>query len=294
MAQSSRKGWAVIRKLGAASKLCRRKPKINADRIARRIVRSSKAPSKKYFTKKVIQAYHLIRKSASTIDSISGAFSSEDINFALMSMKNGKASGFDSVYTEFLTYCGPRTRLWLARFFSNIVSSNCLPSTFKRTKIIALLKPGKSEELPENYRPIALLSVTFKLFERLIYNRIVDDIEKLLPPEQAGFRKNRGCAEQVMSLANHIENGFQKKLKTGAVFIDLTAAYDTVWKNGLLYKLIKAVPCLRINNLVANMLSDRLFHVFVNDQRSQFMKLNNGLPQGSVLSSLFWGCSYIT
>lgn len=288
MTHSSRKGWAVIRKLGAASKLCKRKPKINPDRIARRVVRSSKVPSKKHFTRKVMQAYQLIRKRTSTVDAISGAFTVEDVNLAMLNMKNGKASGFDSIYPEFLTYCGPRARLWLARFFSNIVNSNFLPRAFKRTKIIALLKPGKSEELPESYRPIALLSVTFKLLERLIFNRIVPEIEKIIPSEQAGFRKNRGCAEQVMSLTNHIENGFQKKLKTGAVFIDLTAAYDTVWKKGLLYKLIKVIPCLRLCNLVGNMLSDRLFQIFVNDQRSRFRKLNNGLAQGSVLSSLLF------
>lgn len=62
MTKSSRKGWSIIRKLGGASKLCKKKPKINADRIARRVVRSSKAPPKKYFTKKVTQTYRMIRK----------------------------------------------------------------------------------------------------------------------------------------------------------------------------------------------------------------------------------------
>ena len=128
MAHSSRKGWAVIRKLGAASKLCRSKPKINADRIARRVVRSSKAPSKKYFTRKIIQAYQSIQKNTATVESISGAFSAEDVSLALLNIKNGKASGFDAIYPEFLTYSGPRTRLWLARFFSNIVTSNSFPS----------------------------------------------------------------------------------------------------------------------------------------------------------------------
>lgn len=69
---------------------------------------------------------------------------------------------------------------------------------------------------------------------------------------------------------------------------DLTAAYDTVWKRALLYKLIKAVPCLRMVNMVDNMLSDRLFQVLLNDQSSRFKKLNNDLAQGSVLSCLLF------
>lgn len=156
LTHSSRKGWALIRKLGGASKLNNRKPKVNADRIARRVVQSSKAPSKKIFSNKITQAYRELRKTTPNHSELSRHFSLEDINQALLYMKNGKASGFDSIYPEFLIYSGPRARLWLARFFSNVLTSNSLPPAFKRTKIIALLKPGKPEDLPENYRPIAL------------------------------------------------------------------------------------------------------------------------------------------
>ena len=142
--------------------------------------------------------------------------------------------------------------------------------------------------MPESYRPIALTSVTLKLLERLIYNRIVSEIERVLPPGQAGFRKGRSCQEQVLTLTNHIESGFQKRLKTGVVLIDLTAAYDTVWRNGLLFKLIKAVPCIRICNIISSMLRDRLFQVLLNDQKTRTRKLNNGLAQGSVLSCLLF------
>lgn len=219
---------------------------------------------------------------------LSSPFSIEDVNTALLLMKNGKASGFDAIYPEFLIFSGPRTRLWLSRFSTNVLLTNTLPSPFKKTKIIALLKPGKPDDKPESYRPIALLSVVFKLFERLLYNRIAMDIDKLVPDVQAGFRPKRSCAEQVLTLTNHIEAGFQLKMKTGVVFIDLTAAYDTVWKMGLLYKLIKAVRCLRIVDMIANMLSDRLFQIMLNDQCSRFKKLNNGLAQGSVLSCLLF------
>lgn len=204
------------------------------------------------------------------------------------SVKNGRASGFDCIYPEFFTNSGPRTRLWLSRLFSNVLRTNALPQAFKTAKIISLLKPNKDEQKPENYRPIALLSVTFKLLERVLYNRIAPEIEKILPSEQAGFIKQRSCADQVLSITNYIETGYQHNLKTGVVFIDLTAAYDTVWKRRLLYKLIKAILCLEICDLICNMLSDRRFRVFLNDQKSGFRKLNNGLPQGSVLSCLLF------
>ena len=107
-------------------------------------------------------------------------------------------------------------------------------------------------------------------------------------PRQAGFRKNRSCTDQVMALTCFIESGFQKKMKTGAVFFDLSAAYDTVWRHGLLLKLIETVPCIKICNLIDDMLSNRFFQVHLNGQTSRWRRLNNGLPQGSVLSPLLF------
>jgi hypothetical protein len=62
----------------------------------------------------------------------------------------------------------------------------------------------------------------------MILQRIQPLIDTVVPVSQAGYRKNRSCTEQVLALTSHIEAGFQRKLKTGMVFIDPTAAYDTV------------------------------------------------------------------
>lgn len=53
--------------------------------------------------------------------------------------------------------------------------------------------------------------------------------------EQTGFRQDWNCVDQVLSLIGYIESGFQRGVKATAVFANLTAAYDTVWKDGLLY-----------------------------------------------------------
>lgn len=168
------------------------------------------------------------------------------------------------------------------------MDSGKLPSIFKRAKILALLKPKKPADDPKSYRPIALLSVCLKLLERLILNRIGPPIEAIIPKEQAGFRPKRSCTDQVLALTNFIEEGFQKRMKTAVTFVDLTAAYDTVWKMGVIFKLMKVIPCLKLCDLVCSILSDRLINVYLNNSRSNTKKLNNGLPQGSVLApSLF-------
>jgi len=96
--------------------------------------------------------------------------------------------------------------------------------------------------LAANYRPISLLSVCYKLLERLALQRIFPTVEGLLSPDQAGFQKGQCTCDQVAALTTFIKNGFQQNLKTGAVFLDLTAAYNTVWHTSLLYKLSKSMP----------------------------------------------------
>jgi hypothetical protein len=78
---------------------------------------------------------------------------------------------------------------------------------------------------PAYYRPISLLSVMYKLLERLIIQRIQ---LLIVAASLAGLRKHCSCTEEVMALTIHIAAGFQRQLKTGVVFVDLSAGYDIV------------------------------------------------------------------
>ncbi|KAJ8897529.1 hypothetical protein PR048_002876 [Dryococelus australis] len=181
-----------------------------------------------------------------------------------------------------------RNKIMASKAVTGMLQSNRLPKSFKSTKIVAVQKPGKPADLPESYRPIALLSVMLKLFERLIYNRISPVIDRIIPPVQVDFRNGRSCTDQILTLTNFIEEGFQRKLKTGVVFVDLTAACNTIWKKDLLYKLLKVIPCITTCDLICNLLSNIFLQVFINRKRSSLMRLNNELPQESVLALLLF------
>ena len=117
-----------------------------------------------------------------------------------------------------------------------------IPSIWRKAKVIAIPKPGKEPSSPKSYRPISLLCIPYKLYERLILDpiprtqhnlflflmRISPLVDEKLTKDQAGYRPGRSCAGQLLNLTQHIEDGYERKILTGAACVDLSAAYDTV------------------------------------------------------------------
>jgi len=152
--------------------------------------------------------------------------------------------------------------------------------------VVALLKPGKDLSQSRSYRPISLLSHLYKLLERL--NRLIPFVEKHLIKEQAGFRPGRSTTGQLVKLTQHIKDGFHTKETTGAVFVDLTAAYDTVNHRLLLQKVLMMTNGLHLTQFLGEMLSNRRFFVLLNNKKGRLRLQKNGLPQGSVLAPLLY------
>ena len=113
--------------------------------------------------------------------------------------------------------------------------------------------------------------------------RLQCKIEHRLIPQQAGFRPGKSCCSQVLNLTQHIEDGFELGQITGAAFIDLTAAYDTINHRRLLVKLVMITDDVPLTKFIRTMLSNRRFKVELNGKQSRWRNQRNGLPQGSVL-----------
>ena len=146
---------------------------------------------------------------------------------------------------------------------------------------MALLKPAKDPSVAKSFRPISLLCHTYKLLERLILNRIAEHVDAKLIPEQAGFRPGKSCTSQLLNLTEHIEDGYEKRLITGAVFVDLSAAYDTVNHRRLLSKVLEMTGDVHLTDLICTLLENRRFFVVLNEKKSRWRRQRNGLPRGS-------------
>ena len=120
----------------------------------------------------------------------------------------------------------------------------------------------------------------------MVNNRLLHHLEKnqLINPIQSGYRKNRNTEDQVTLLTQEIENGFQQKMKTLAVFVDLTSAFDKVWKDALLLKLLKKHINGNMFSWIENFLFQRTAKVKMDSIYSNVVKLREGVPQGGVIS----------
>ena len=116
-------------------------------------------------------------------------FTEEEISTALQKTKPATAPGYNNIHVEFLKNLGPIARTWLSKFFSRIMATHSLPKMEKRQGDSRLKKPGKDLRLAANYHPMSLLSVCYKLLERLALQRISTTVEALLSPVQTSFRK---------------------------------------------------------------------------------------------------------
>ena len=155
--------------------------------------------------------------------------------------------------------------------------------------MVAIPKLAKPVEDSKSYRPISLVCVPYKILERFIYARVGPLIDPLLPKEQAGFRRGKSTVDQVVLLTQNIEDLFEDKKKAGAVFIHLTAAYDTVWQRGLTCKLLRLLPDKHMVKMIMEHVRDRSFTLTTGDSKQSRLRcLKNGVSQGSVLAHLLF------
>ena len=125
-----------------------------------------------------------------------------------------------------------------------------------------------------------ILCVPFNILERLIYARVETIIDPLLPREQVNFPHGRSAVDQVTLLTQDIEDSFSAKKKAGAVFVDLTATYDTVWHRSLTCKLLRLLPNRHMVHIIMEMVGNRSFTLTTgNSKRNRLRYLKNGVPR---------------
>ena len=177
----------------------------------------------------------------------------------------------------------------LSWFFNKFMDLGTFPRILKVGKISPIYKKG-DVQLFDNYRPISILPIFGKIFEKIIYNRLYSFLTSLnvIHEQQCGFRKKHSTGHAINYSVNKIVNELQKRNHVIGIFIDLSKAFDTIDHSKLLVKLehygIRGI-CLQ---LLSSYLSERQQFTNFNGVESDMSLIEYGVPQGSVLGPLLF------
>ena len=217
-------------------------------------------------------------------DFTTNLISTEEVIEIAKNLKHTNSRGIDDIeiffIKKFINYIAEPLKHVINCSFETGIFPECL----KNTIIVPIHKQGDINEF-SNYRPISITSNISKIFEIAFLNRLNDHLgqNNILNNEQYGFRKNIGTDEALAKLFEEIYNNINKGLKTVAIFIDLTKAFDKVNHKILLTKLQRYGIKDKTKRWCETYLKDRRICVRIGNQIGQYESINWGVPQGSIL-----------
>lgn len=143
------------------------------------------------------------------------------------------------VANEMLNHGGYLMLNSLGKLFNFILNSGTFPQSWNESYLVLLYKSGNRLD-PSNYRGISITSNLGKLFNRIIHTRLLEFVKSmsLISENQIGFKENCRTSDHLFSIKTIIDH--YKSKKVYAAFIDLRKAFDTVWREGLFYKLLNS------------------------------------------------------
>ena len=176
---------------------------------------------------------------------------------------------------------------WLSKLVNLSFQTGVFPDLLKVARVNPLHKKGsKLDHL--NYRPISLLSIFSKIYEKLIYSRVYSYLirKNLIYEKQFGFRMNHSTNHAIISLTENIRKLLDHGHYVCGIFIDLEKAFDTVSHDILCQKLEYYGIRGNVNKLFQSYLSNRKQYVSINGSVSEISDITCGVPQGSSLGPL--------
>ena len=175
--------------------------------------------------------------------------------------------------------------------FKHSLENECFPNKWKKANIVPIHKKG-DKQLIQNYRPVSLLPICGKIFEKIIFNSLFKYLENnnLLNPHQSGFRPGDSCVHQLLSITYDICKSFDANpsLEVRGIFLDMSKAFDRVRHEGLLFELKRLGLSGKYYGLIKSFLRNRHQRVVLNGQSSKWSSIKAGVPQGSVLGPLLF------
>ena len=215
--------------------------------------------------------------------------SEEDISKAIGKLKKNSAAGPDGVPAIFLINTKEYIKLPLKIMLRKSIDEGKIPEVFKLAYVTPLHKGG-SKMNPANYRPVSLTSHIMKVFERVIKMHLLKHLQEndLIKQNQHGFVSGRSTQTQMLQHYSDVFEALLDDTRIDTIYLDFAKAFDKVNHHILIKKILKHKIKGKLIEWIKNFLYNRKYCVVANGAMSDKHKVISGVPQGTVLSSLFF------
>ena len=212
----------------------------------------------------------------------------------LSKLIKSKAIGLDKISAKLLRICADLIADSLCLIF-NSITTGIFPEEWKCSKVVPVFKQGDRTDL-DNYRPISIIPVVAKVFERIIYDQLYAFLmdNNILSSYQSGFRSLHSTVTSLLEATDDWAYNIDQGNVNAVVFLDLKKAFDTVDHSILISKLaVYGIGGASIEWL-KSYLSERNQKFFPNGSLSNNCVLSCGIPQGTILGPLLFSYTSMT
>ena len=211
----------------------------------------------------------------------------EDLHFQIQNLDTKKAMVENDIPTKILVQTNDIVSNYIRNFFNQSKNKQLYPTTLKIADVTPLHKK-EEKTLTKNYRPVSLIPVVSKLYERNMYNQIQDYIQNYLPPYLFGFRKGHSTEQCLVIMLEEWKKALDKKGNAGAILTDLSKAFDSLNHELLIAKLSAYGFDNESLEFIYNYLKERKQRTKVGSYYSSWKSIKLGVPQGSILGPLLF------
>ena len=181
----------------------------------------------------------------------------------------------------------PTSTRVLTDLFQNIWNSDTIPEDWSKGIIVKVPKKDNTKNC-DNWCGITLLSVPSKMFCRVLLDPMETAIDTRIRQEQAGFRKGRGCMDQIFALRNIIEQCLEWNTSFFINFVDFRKAFDSVHRN-ILWKILHSygIPS-KIISIIKTFYEHFECSVIMGNDLSEWFSVQSGVRQGCIISPILF------
>ena len=231
----------------------------------------------------LLQEAETINRISPTPDSLNQPISVDEVNYAIKSVKTGKASSDDMISNEILKCLDSKHRTTLTNIFNACLSNGVYP--WNCSIISPLHKKGNKSD-PDNYRAVAVSSVIGKLLSTILLERLIAfrSVKCPDPPNQLGFTKKAQTYDHILTMTTIASKYKKLKKPVFAVFVDFRKAFDSVCRQALFFKLAKIGITGNFYEILRNMYANSYAHIKLSGHLSNKFMVAKGTEQGHPLS----------